>query len=229
MTEQKRLIVLTGVTRGLGRALLTRFDECGHTVLGCGRSVATIAELKPLFPQPHDLATVDVADTLAVAAWADRLLAEHGAPDLVINNAGVINANASLWEVSAAEFAEVVDVNIKGVANVIRAFAPALIGRATGVIANLSSGWGRSVSPEVAPYCATKWAVEGLTRALALELPRGLAAVAVNPGIIDTDMLRSCFGEGAAAYEGPDAWAETAAPFLLALNAADNGAALTVA
>ena len=61
------------------------------------------------------------------------------------------------------------------------------------MIVTISSTWGRSVAPEVAPYCATKYAVEGMTMALAAELPAGLAAVAVNPGIIDTDMLRSCW------------------------------------
>jgi NAD(P)-dependent dehydrogenase (short-subunit alcohol dehydrogenase family) len=76
----------------------------------------------------------------------------------------------------------VVSVNIVGVANVIRAFAPAMIERGSGVIVNLSSGWGRSVSPEVAPYCATKWAIEGMTKALAEELPKGMAAVPLNPG-----------------------------------------------
>ena len=55
-----------------------------------------------------------------------------------------------------------IDVNIKGVANVIRAAVPMMIERGTGVVVNFSSGWGRSVSPEVAPYCATKWAMEGI-------------------------------------------------------------------
>ena len=83
-----------------------------------------------------------------------------------------------------------IDVNIKGVANVLRHFVPAMIERGRGVIVNFSSGWGAPSSAEVAPYCATKWAIEGLTRALAEELP-GMAAVPLNPGIIDTDMLRT--------------------------------------
>jgi NAD(P)-dependent dehydrogenase (short-subunit alcohol dehydrogenase family) len=128
-----------------------------------------------------------------------------------------------LWEVPAEEFDAVVDVNIKGVANVLRAFLPAMVARKTGVVVNFSSGWGRGTSPEVAPYCATKWAIEGLTRALAQELPRGMAAVPLNPGIIDTDMLRSCFGESAGSYPGPQEWAKKAAPFLLRLGPADNG------
>lgn len=103
-----------------------------------------------------------------------------------------------------------------------------MIARGSGVIVNLSSGWGRSTSPEVAPYCATKWAIEGLTRALSQELPKGLAAVALNPGIIDTDMLRSTFGTRASNFLGPGEWTKAAIPFLLKLGPSDNGKALTV-
>ena len=116
---------------------------------------------------------------------------------MLLNNAGLINRNAPLWEVRAQEFSDVIDVNLKGVANVIRHFVPAMIKRRSGVIVNFSSGWGRSTDAEVAPYCATKWAIEGLTQALAQELPPGMAAVPFNPGIINTAMLRSCFGGSA--------------------------------
>jgi NAD(P)-dependent dehydrogenase (short-subunit alcohol dehydrogenase family) len=119
------------------------------------------------------------------------------------------------------------DVNIKGVANVIRHFVPAMIGRGSGVIVNFSSGWGRSVSADVGPYCATKWAIEGLTQALAEELPKGLAAVPLNPGVINTEMLRSCFGGSAESFPTPDQWAKSAVPFLLKLGAKDNGRSLT--
>src|SRR5207237_4930080 len=122
-----------------------------------------------------------------------------------------------LWQVPAEEFDQLVDVNIKGVANVIRHFVPAMVARKAGVIVNLSSGWGRSVAKEVAPYCASKWAIEGLTQALAEELPRGMAAVPLDPGVVDTDMLRSCFGGGAARYPSANAWREKAVPFILAI------------
>src|SRR5262245_1431687 len=194
MPTSKRRVVITGATRGLGRAMADRLIALGHTVAGCGRSAAHIDELRRRHPAPHDFAVVDVADGAAVAAWAKGVLARLGPPDLLLNNAAVIAENAVLWDVPAEQFDRVVDVNIKGVANVVRAFVPAMIQRGSGVVVNFSSGWGRSTSPEVAPYCASKWAVEGLTRALAQELPRGLAAVPLNPGVIDTDMLRSCFG-----------------------------------
>ena len=67
-----------------------------------------------------------------------------------------------------------------------------------------------------------------MTQSLAQELPSGLAVVAVNPGIINTDMLQSCFGTGASSFPGPDDWAKTAVDFLLAIDAQDNGKSLAV-
>jgi len=85
-------ILLTGVSQGLG------------------------------FGTPHDFARVDVADDSAVAAWSQHVLATFGTPDLLINNAAIINANAPLWDVSAADFRQLTDVNINGVHSVLRHF-----------------------------------------------------------------------------------------------------------
>ncbi|OWK46545.1 SDR family oxidoreductase [Fimbriiglobus ruber] len=228
MNTAPQIIVLTGATRGLGRALVARFAAAGHTVVGCGRGTVQVEELSQAFAPPHDFSSVDVSDGAAVAAWAKRVLAKHGPPDLLINNAALMNHPAPLWDVPAAEFDALVDVNVKGVANVIRAFVPAMVARRSGVIVNLSSGWGRSTSPEVAPYCATKYAVEGMTLALAQELPRGMATIPLNPGVIDTEMLRQCWADSAGNYPTADAWAARAAPFLLGLGAKDNGRSLSV-
>jgi NAD(P)-dependent dehydrogenase (short-subunit alcohol dehydrogenase family) len=232
MTARKpahRLVLITGVSRGLGRAMAEEFARLGHVVAGCGRSRKAINALQAQLGSPHRFDCVDVADDAAVKAWAAAVLKSHGAPDLLLNNAALMNRNAPLWKVPAAEFDTLIDVNIKGVANVIRHFVPAMIKAGRGVIVNFSSGWGRAVDTEVAPYCATKWAIEGLTRALAQELPVGMAAVPLNPGIIDTAMLRSCFGDGAGGYPGPEEWAQQAVPFLLALGPRHNGKPLTVA
>jgi NAD(P)-dependent dehydrogenase (short-subunit alcohol dehydrogenase family) len=228
MAANQKTILITGVSRGLGRAMAEEFIRLGHTVLGCGRSPDEIARLQKQFGTPQDFAVVDVAGDGQVATWAKRILKSHGAPDLVLNNAGLINRNARLWEIGAREFSDVIDVNLKGTANVIRHFAPEMVKRRSGVIVNFSSGWGRSTDAEVAPYCATKWAIEGLTQALAQELPPGMAAVPLNPGIINTDMLQSCFGGSASGYPTPQEWAKIAVPFLLKLGASDNGRPLTV-
>jgi NAD(P)-dependent dehydrogenase (short-subunit alcohol dehydrogenase family) len=197
-------------------------------VLGCGRSQKQIDALKEQFGAPHDFYSVDVSLDESVKSWASVCLTTHAPPDLLINNAGVINKNARLWEIDSHEFSEVIDVNVKGTANVIRHFAPSMVKRKSGVIVNLSSGWGRSTDAEVAPYCASKWAIEGLTQSLAQELPTGMAAVPLNPGIINTEMLQSTFGAGANHYPTPDEWAKIAVPFLLQLGPKDNGQQLTV-
>jgi len=218
-----KTILITGVTRGLGRAMAEEFIRLGHVVIGCGRSENEIARLQKQFPAPNDFATVDVVSDEQVAVWARRVLKSPGVPDLVLNNAALINRNAPLWQVPAQEFSDVVDVNIKGTTNIIRHFVPAMIRNQSGVIVNFSSGWGRSTDAQVAPYCATKWAIEGLTQSLAQELPPGLAAVPLNPGIINTHMLRSCFGGSASSYPTPGEWAGAVVPFLLKLGPPDNG------
>lgn len=223
-----RIVVITGVSRGLGRAMTTEFIRAGHTVLGCARSRQAVAELAQRYDAPHAFSVVDVTDDDQVTHWAEACQRHAGPPDLLLNNAAVINRNAPLWQVPRAEFDRLVDVNIKGVANVIRHFAPAMVARRQGIIVNFSSGWGREIDPEVAPYCASKWAMEGLTKALARELPTGMAAIPLSPGIIDTDMLRSCFGAQAEAYPSAESWARDAVPWLLGLTTRDNGRSLTV-
>lgn len=222
------VIVITGATRGLGRALVPHFVKAGHTVVGCGRSQQHIDELAKQFPAPHRFAAIDVTDNGAVHGWATEVLRAVGPPDLLVNNAALMNTPAPLWQVPAEEFDQLISVNVCGVANVIRAFVPAMVARDTGVVVNLSSGWGRSTSAEVAPYCASKYAIEGLTLALAQELRSGMAAVPLNPGVIDTDMLRQAWGSSASSYPSADQWATRAAPFLLKLSAKDNGKSLTV-
>ena len=225
---EKRVVVITGVARGLGRAMALEFAEYGHRVAGCSRNNTKLVSLGKELGALHSLETLDVREDEAVAEWSQKVVKEYGAPDLLLNNAAVINPNKFLWDLSEEEFGRVIDINIKGVANVIRHFLKPMTKKGSGVIVNFSSGWGRSASPEVAPYCATKWAIEGMTQSLAQELPSGLAAVPLNPGVINTDMLRSCFGPSAADFLSAEEWAKTAVPFLLGLGPENNGQSLTV-
>lgn len=227
MAEPKR-IVLTGATRGLGLALTEKFAAAGHTVVGCGSSEANVERLRQRFRAPHEFTTVDVANESQVSRWAQRTIATGGPPDLLINNAAIITPNAPLWEVEPADFNRLIDINIKGVFHVLRHFLPAMVARQKGVVVNLSSGWGRSTSAEVAPYCASKYALEGLTLALAQELPAGMAAIPLNPGVINTEMLQSCFADDAHGYPTPEQWSHRAAPYILALGSRDNGQSRTV-
>ena len=78
------------------------------------------------------------------------------------------------------------------------------------------------------PYCTTKWAIEGLSKSLAKELPKGMACVPLNPGIVNTPMLQTCWGDQADAFPTPEAWADGAVATLLALTAKHNGKSLSV-
>ena len=221
-------IVLTGCTKGLGRALVDEFVALGHTVIGCGRNPEAILDLRFAVSAPSTFDVLDVSEATKVALWAERMLTQHGAPDLVVNNAGLLTDPAPLWKQNAADVARLFQVNLSGVVHVVQGFVPAMVEAGRGVVVNLSSGWGRSVSGDFAPYCASKWGVEGLSKALAEELPAPLAAVPLSPGVIDTAMLRQCYAEGAEDYPKADAWAKVAAPFLLQLGRKDNGRSLTV-
>lgn len=223
-----RKIVITGVTQGLGKALAIELMQAGQTVWGCGRTSTAINRLAEQYAAPHDFAVVDIAQAQQVQIWAERLMKTWAVPDVIINNAGLINQVAPLWDVPEQEISDVFDVNVKGTINVIRSFLPSMKTKGQGIIVNFSSGWGRSTSPGVAPYCASKWAIEGLNQALSQEVPPGIATIALNPGIIHTEMLETCFGEQAHHYPSSPEWAKQAVPFILKLSVQQNGQALTI-
>ena len=223
-----KLILITGISKGLGYAMTEGFIQQGHTVIGCARSSDAIDKIRHSYGAPNDFTSVDVANEQLVKNWALDVLQKYEPPDLVINNAAITNYLAPLWEIPSEEFSDLIDINIKGVANIIRHFVPAMVKKKRGIIVNFSSGWGRSTSAQVAPYCASKWAIEGLTRSLAQELPTGMAAIPLNPGIIHTDMLSISFGEEAANYTPVSDWVLKAVPFILKLKPKDNGIPLTI-
>ncbi len=221
-------ILITGVSKGLGRVLADTYMAEGHTVIGCGRDPEKILDLRFACGEGHRFDIVDVAQANKVDVWFETVDASHGIPDLIINNAAIMNTPANLWEVPTKEFHQLIDVNVKGVYNVIRTFVPAMVKRGTGTIVNLSSGWGVSTSPQVGPYCASKYAIEGLSQAMAQELPDPMACIPLNPGIIATDMLAKVFGDESEQYPTAEEWGKIAAPFILKLGRAENGQSVTV-
>ncbi|GKV28226.1 hypothetical protein SLEP1_g37307 [Rubroshorea leprosula] len=225
-----RTVLITGVSRGLGRALAVELSKRGHTVIGCSRTQTKLDSLQSELTSPdrHLLLAVDVRSNSSVEELARVVMEKKGVPDIIVNNAGTINKNNKIWDVPLEEFDTVIDTNVKGIANVLRHFIPLMLPNKQGIIVNMSSGWGRSGAALVAPYCASKWAIEGLSRSVAEELPDGMAVIALSPGVINTEMLESCFGASASPYQTPEAWALKAATMILNLTAADNGASLTV-
>ncbi|XP_050946775.1 NADPH-dependent pterin aldehyde reductase-like isoform X2 [Cucumis melo] len=207
----QRTVLITGVSKGLGRALALELAKRGHSVVGCSRSQDKLNSLNSDFTSldlsssaNHLLLPVDVSSDSNVQEFARVVVERKGVPDIIVNNAGTINKNSKIWEVPPEEFDAVYETNVKGTVNILRHFIPLMIPSKKGIIVNMSSGWGRSGAALVAPYCASKWAIEGLTRSVAKELPEGMAIVALSPGVVNTDMLASCFGDSASLYQTPD-------------------------
>ncbi|KAL3026661.1 hypothetical protein AAZX31_03G006000 [Glycine max] len=229
---RRRIVLITGVGKGLGRALALELAHRGHTIIGCSRSQDNLNSLQSQLSfssSNHLLLNADVSSNENVQEMARVVMDNRSVPDIIVNNAGTINKNNKIWEVPPEDFDAVMDTNVKGTANVLRHFIPLMIAakKMEAVIVNMSSGWGRSGAALVSPYCASKWAIEGLSKSVAKEVPEGIAVVALNPGVINTDMLASCFGPSALLYQQPQAWALKAATMILNLTPADNGASLT--
>lgn len=205
-------ILISGNRRGLGAALTQHLSQQGHQVWG----------FSPSSPPPNQ---VDVSNFESVRTWVDSVVQHYGAPDLVIANAATVLSPAPLAQVDPDDFSRLIDVNVKGMFYLFRAVLPHM---STGVLIGISSGYGRSTSPRMGPYCTSKWAVEGLVKTLASELPKPMAAVALDPGTLQTDMLRQALGEGARFFPTPDQWVEKAARMILSLGPQHNGQSLSV-
>jgi len=212
-------IAITGVSKGLGYVMAKELTALGYSVAGCSRSGTG--------PKISFCGAADVSDINSVRAWADEMFESFGVPDILVNNAAVMNTPASLWETDPVQFKKLIDINVTGSFNVIHAVFPEMLKLNKGIVVNMSSGWGRFTSPDVAPYCTSKFAIEGMSEAMSKEVPKGMAVVSLNPGFINTDMVKGVFGSSSGA-EDPEAWGKKAAKYIQSINASMNGMQLTV-
>jgi len=186
-----KVCIVTGASRGIGRAVAVRMAAAGARLGLMARSGDALAALATELGGPARAAwaACDVADSAQVNAAAAALRAALGPADILVNNAGIVH-RAPAFTVDDAVWRRVMAVNLDGVFYVTRAFADDLVARC-GRIINISSIAGRQGTPLLASYCASKHGVVGLTRALAEELRSARVAVnAICPGSVDTDMLR---------------------------------------
>jgi len=186
-----QIAVVTGAGRGIGRAIALRFAAAGADVVCVSRtaqnSEKVAAEVKALGRKAWALA-VDVADSAAVGAAAERILAEAGRVDVLVNNAGIAR-DGLLMRMSDADWDAVLNTNLKGAFAFTRAFTRSFLKQRGGRIINISSIIGLIGNAGQANYAASKAALIGFTKACARELgSRGITVNAIAPGFIDTDM-----------------------------------------
>jgi NAD(P)-dependent dehydrogenase (short-subunit alcohol dehydrogenase family) len=193
---EDRVAIITGTSRGIGRAIARAFASEGAIVMGVGRhretGDAAMEEIRAAGGQARFF-ECDVSDETRVNAVVAEVLSEHGRVDILVNNAG-IQHEAKLIEQTVADFDRVVRVNLLGTFLFTRAVLPAMIARGRGVIVNMSSVLGLVGDPLLPVYCATKAGILGLTRSTAVAYAaHGVRVNAICPGDVDTELNQKYF------------------------------------
>jgi NAD(P)-dependent dehydrogenase (short-subunit alcohol dehydrogenase family) len=185
---KSRHIVVTGASRGIGRALAYELATRGAHLTLCARSEET---LSPVIADTDAVGHVlDICDVDAVAAWITDAIAENGPVDALINNASLLGPKTVIAEYPMSTWNEVMAVNVNGTLVVTQAVLPHLV-RPGGVLLHMSSYLGRHGLERYGAYCASKFAVEGLSQMLAEEhRDEGLISCTVGPGMVQTEMLK---------------------------------------
>jgi NAD(P)-dependent dehydrogenase (short-subunit alcohol dehydrogenase family) len=211
-----KVAIVTGAgrMRGIGRAIAVRLAEDGADIVATARGrtheefpeaerhaawhgVQSVADEVRALGRRAFAFDVDVTEPEEVQTMVDRTVVEFGRIDILVNNAGlaIVSGKKNLWEVEDDEWRREIDVNLNGVFNCCKAFARVLVEQKEGGrIVNISSLAGRVAQPQYGGYTPAKFAVVGLTQALALELaPHGVNVNCIAPGSTDTDMMDGTF------------------------------------
>jgi NADP-dependent 3-hydroxy acid dehydrogenase YdfG len=184
-----RVWFITGASTGFGRLLAEEVLKAGGKVIATARKLDKVADLEAKYPQRAKALALDVTDAGQVDSAVAQAVATFGQVDVLVNNAGYGVAGA-IEEVSEAEFMPMFETNVFGLLKVTRAFLPQLRKQRSGHVINVSSIGGLVASAGMGYYNCTKFAVEGLSEALAAELaPLGIHMTIVEPGPFRTDFL----------------------------------------
>lgn len=189
MSNEPRVVIVTGGSRGLGAGIVAAYLAAGDKVATCARSVTTEVEAwLTEFPEHFLFKTADLSSSTDASAFVDAVIARWDHIDVLINNAGVAR-DGILAMATDDDIDIVVDLNIKGTLYMSRLVSRRMLARRSGNIVNISSIVGRSGYRGLGVYSATKAALDGLTRALARELgSRGITVNGIAPGYLKTEM-----------------------------------------
>jgi len=196
----RKVALITGASSGIGQATACRLQSAGLTVYAAARRVDRLAELVPSGVRTIAL---DVTEDDSATKAVNEILAAEGRIDVLVNNAGY-GSYGALEEVPMSEARAQIEVNLFGLAHLTQLVLPAMRAQGTGTVVNISSMGGRFATPLGAWYHASKYAVEGLSDAMRLELRHfGINVVLIEPGLIRTDWgaiaaerLRTTSGHG---------------------------------
>ena len=197
MNGSNRVALVTGASRNIGRAIAQRFGQAGYAVALFARDLTMLNETASLLRYTGAEVSIhpgDVTDDAAVEAFVQTAAELHGGIDVLVNNAGVMN-EAPTQDVTPTLFRQTLDVNLTAYYTAARAAHPFLAQR-RGVVVNIGSLFGALGVSRAIAYCASKAAVDGLTRALAAEWARdGVRCVCLAPGYVESDITRDALAD----------------------------------
>lgn len=197
--------LITGSSRGLGRALANAVLEAGEKLVATARDPAQLADLVDAYGSRVLALALDVTDEVAAEAVVKTAVDTFGRLDVLVNNAGYGNV-APIEDTSLADFRAQIETNLFGTIIMTKAAIPVMRGQGAGHIIQFSSVGGRIGPVGRAPYAAAKWGVEGFSEVLSKEVgPLGIKVTVIEPGGFRTDFA----GSSTAIYEGRPEYAET--------------------
>lgn len=188
----QRTALITGATSGFGEAMAQHFAAAGWRVVLIGRRQERLAALRTRLEQLHGpiahTISLDVRQRAAVARAIAELPATWNTIDLLVNNAGLASGLGPIQEGDIDDWERMIDTNVKGLLYITRAVAPGMVARGSGHIINIGSTAGKEVYPNGNVYCATKHAVDALTKSMRIDLvPHGIKVTQIAPGAADTE------------------------------------------
>jgi 3-hydroxy acid dehydrogenase / malonic semialdehyde reductase len=187
---EKKIVLITGATSGIGRACVDSLAKAGYAIIACGRRKERLEELAKTLPEgtPYISMDFDVRNQEEVDKAFDGLPSEWEKIDVLINNAGNAHGLDPIQEGSVEDWDAMMDINVKGLLYVSRRVIPGMVSRKSGQIVNIGSTAGKEVYPKGNVYCASKHAVDALTKGMRLDLnPYGIKVIGVHPGLVKTE------------------------------------------
>jgi NAD(P)-dependent dehydrogenase (short-subunit alcohol dehydrogenase family) len=191
-----RVWLITGASSGFGRAITEAAVAADDTVIATARNKEVLSDIAAAHPGQVEALALDVTDTAAIEAAVQDVIARHGRIDVLVNNAGRGHVGAA-EETSEAELRSLFDVHVFGPAALTRAVLPYMRERRAGAIVQMSSMGGQLSFAGFSAYSGTKFALEGMSEALADEVrPLGIKVLIVEPGAFRTGLFGSTTGSG---------------------------------
>lgn len=187
MSSSPRVWLITGASSGFGRAIATAALSSGDRVVGTARNTHALQELVTAYPDQAEALALDVTDMDATGV-VDDLVTRHGRIDVLVNNAGRTQVGA-LEETTEQELRHLFELHFFGPAALTRAVLPHMRRQRGGAVVQLSSVGGQTTVPGFGAYCATKFALEGLTETLSQEVDFGVRFLIVEPGAFRTGLF----------------------------------------